>query len=454
MKRFLSIFCACVWMLVGYSAAHANPFDVVKAHRGVSTACSEDGHTGAPTGATVLYAARRAAWGAPPPCLIPDVDYAVGPDNDCASCVSPALASLPSGWSWNAGLNRLDCSGAASGSRVHHLDFTKLSGSGGGILINGCDNVTIDNIKMTRDCTNPGQPFPLKQLANSSGITITKAWLDGGSVAGAACGGGGDGEEIYLAGPGPKVVTYSRVINAAEHDVTFVCNGSDTSYARYNSFSATGYSQGAHDNGVQWLGTCIGADESWNYWYNPQPFVALDAAAGLTIDTNSGLFSVTLHFAAGITQSSLLEGMAITSANLQSGTTLINPSPTPPFTATLSKTATGTASGVPAAVPNAYPIGLVNPIRVANQSATGQMINVVLTGNVFDGDGPIKPGTNAISCGGDGTGLEVNGLVANQNYWLPAGYSGGFFLQAAFCINTVPSTTNKRLDDGTTITFP
>lgn len=424
--------------------------------------CLNDGHAAAPAGATIMYAARKASWAFPPACQTPDVDYAVGPDGDCAACVSPAAAvallGLPS-VTYDAARNFITCDTGPSGIVLQNVDFRLGSGSGGGIQVggadpgHGCNNFTIRNVRIVMNPSVTGLAYPIRQMANSNTIHITKTWIDGNGLVGAA---EGLGEIIYLTGSGLQSITYTRVINAAEHNVTFGCVAAAvcTSYERYNSFSAQGFAQGAHMNGVQWLGTFAASDVSYNFWYNPQPSIALEAGAGLTIDTSSGVASATLHFSGVGAQTSLLPGMSLTSANLQAATTILAvPAPTNPVTVSLSLAATATASGTAAAIPNAYPGGNVNAIRYANQNATAQMLNGTMTGNVFDGDGPIKPGNYALSCGGDGTGLEINGMVMTSNYYNPAGYSGAFYLTQPYCLNATGSA-NKRLDTGATIPVP
>jgi hypothetical protein len=457
MKRHLALASTALALLwLAPAPADADPWKVrVRGHSVIVVvapdSCPNDGHTGAPSGGTILYAARRATWGAPPTCLVPDVDYAVGPDNACVACVNPETASLPAGWSWNAPFHRLDCDGAADNSSVDGLDFTKVSGGSGGILISNCKGVHLSNIKITSNCSDAAnQPFPIRQLsgASNAGIYITKVSIDRGGLNGYSC---GIGESIYLDGPGVQSVTYSRFVNVDQHSISFICQVGDTctSVWKWNSESAVGFGQGQHTNGVQWLGAFASSDVSYNYYYNPQPSVALEAANTLTIDTTSGSVAATLHQIVGVTQTSYIGGMSITSANLQSGTTFSPADTANPGAVTLSKTATATASGVSAAIPNAYPFGMTTVINYDKQSSSEQSLNATFIGNVFDGDGPIQGGTYAIKCTGYLT-AEQNGVTVTGNYYNTPNYSGGFLQTNAYCTNLTVSG-NKSLVNGATV---
>jgi hypothetical protein len=444
MTRFLAILFLAIAAVCWHSGPSTAATLITAQPAAAAAGCADDGHAGAPAGKP-MYAARRAAWAHPPPCLVPDVDYADGPDST-AVLVNPSTARLPAFLRWNAKEHRLDCGGGGNNIVIQNYDFSLVPGGSGGILINGCDNVTISNVKIVLNCNDPAHvPYPVRQLPNSTNIAITKVSVDAG---GTRC----QDETFYLNGAGTQSITYSKVTNALEHNITFACPSTCTAIAKYNSFSGTGFAQGVHANGIQFLGQQYTSyDLSHNYWFNPQPSRPLEASANLTIDTTKGSPMVTLHFAGAITQTSLLDGMTITSANLPAGTKLATHSTTNPQTIRLTQKATATASGASAAIPNAYPAGLASPIRVVAQG-TAPMLGGKINGNVFDGDGPIRPGTNAIACGG-GPGVEIKGGQVQGNYFNPAGYQAGFWTRDTHCLN-LAGAGNKRLDTGATIPAP
>jgi hypothetical protein len=447
---------------------------------GVAGPCADDGHTGAPTG-TPQFAARRAVWtalagagGAAPPCQIADVDYNTGVDPN-VTLLSPSAAVAALGnanVTYNSTNNLITCAGGATGLTIQNIDFT-IGGtrSGGGFLINGCDNLTLKNVKMWLGCFDPSPQYPMKQQTNSSGLTISNWDIsnpNGQEAAGCTAG----TETIYFTGPGLQKVIYTRISGAPEHNVTFTCasGATCTAYERYNSFSATGWDQGEHVNGVQWLGAFASSDISYNLWYNPQPTVAdtvRTACFGPQTCTNDAGGSpssvaisngqVIVKFL-GTNQAAMLPGMNLTgsgftgTAYICAVTDYIGPAIGPDYVkltlgtsypacaTTTTTTSTGTAQ-----VQNAYPFGKANDIRYVNQgSISTQMLAGSFVGNVLDGDGPILTGTNAVACGGQGVGTEVNGVTVSNNYWNPTGYQGSFWLNAAFCLNATGSG-NKNM---------
>lgn len=430
-----------------------------------------------------MFAARRATWAVPPICLVPDVDYAVGPPNDCAACVSPAVASLPAGVTFDVGLQRVDCVGAADGVVIENLDFTLLA-HGGGIYVNGCNNVTIRNIKTKVDCANPFPAYPIRQASNSTGITITKVTIDNGGKASEACW-GPVGELIYLEGPGAKSVTYSRAVNVTQHWLTFACATGQTCtpVEKFNSASSFGFAQGEHTNGVQFLGVFINADLSHNYYYNPQPSVADDVRQGCfgpRTCTNDNVGGTVVLVNGEMVIQSLLSnavdygpGMQITGSGF-TGTAYIctvtdyggpangpdyakltlTTGPFVPGTGCTGSVVTTTNSIGTAQVQNAYPFGITAAIWYINQAPVpGAFLNGTISGNVFDGDGPLQGGTNAINCLGASGGYDLTGLTVTGNYIKPEGYSTGLFRSNAFCTG-ITGSGNKNLTTGATIAVP
>lgn len=442
----------------------------------VSTGCSQDGSSGAVTG-TPMFAARRAAWPHAPTCLVPDVDYNIGVDPN-VTLLSPSAAVAALGnanVTYSSTNNLITCVGGTNGLTLQNIDFT-IGGtrSGGGFLIgggsstpgDGCNNLTIKNVKMALGCLDPSPQFPMKQQTNSSGLVISNWDIsnpNGQEAAGCTAG----TETLFFTGPGLQEVIYTRLVGAPEHNVSFTCavGATCTAYERYNSFSATGWDQGEHVNGVQWLGAFAASDVSYNFWYNPQPTVAdtvRTACYGPATCTNDPGGSpgtvvlvngeVILKFL-GTNQAAMLPGMHLTgtgftgTAYICATTDYIGPAIGPDYVKLVlgtsypgCATTTTTASNGTAQVQNAYPFGKANDIRYANQgSVITQMLAGSFIGNVLDGDGPILTGTNAITCGGNGTGTEINGVTVNNNYWNPAGYQGSFWVNVAFCLNATGS---------------
>lgn len=442
----------------------------IKGHNlGSVSLCSDDGHATAPLG-TPLYPERRALWASPPPCHVPDVDDPEGADNDCAACVDPSTASYPSGVGWNASAQRLDCSGAADGTKIQNLDFTKLPTSGSGILVSACDHVVIENVKVRVDCANTHISYPIRQLSGSTGITVNKVTLDGGGKAGEVCF-GSTGELIYLQGSGTQTVTHVRAVNVGQHWLTSACVSCATDF-RYNSVSRFSFAQGEHANGVQWLGISTATTFNYNYYFNPQPDVADDVRTacfgpsscandnvGGTVSALNGQVVVTLL---GTNASDYLVGMQLTGSGV-SGTAYIcavTDYGDGTFTAdhvlltlktdqacTTTANTTHAVSST-AQVQNAYPSGITAAMWFLNQAIGGGTFGpATIKGNVFDGTTPLLGGTYAINCLGNHDTVTITGNYIN----LP-GYSGGLFRSDAGC-PTVVGSGNKSLA-GASISVP
>lgn len=452
MKRLLSASSAAL-VLLSVMAAPASAVPLWRRSVGFTALdpCASDGHLDAPAG-TPLYASRAAGWAFPPPCQVVDVHFPAGATNGCGGCFSPTdLGALPPGVTYNSARHRVECNGT-NNVTISNLDFTKLVHSGGGILISGCNNVTIRNVKIFVNCADPEVPYPIRQQTDSTNIYISKVTIDSDGHAAAACF-GSVGEFVYLTGSGAQEVTYSRFTQPTQHFITFACQAGAacTSRFSYNSASAVGQDQGEHTNGGQWLGSFLHTTYDHNFLLNPQPTFPLEDGV-LTLDTINGSREAQGHFAAPIGQSSLLVGMSITSANVPVGTTLtrvddasVNP------TVQLSQAATTSASGVPAGILNAYPIGMTTAVNYAIQGATSSSFDAVISDNVFDCSSPIKGGTYAIKVAGDpGAGVNVDGVQVLRNYFCPVGYSGGF-LQVAPGVLNLTVAGNKRLDTGETV---
>lgn len=417
-------------------------------HRTGSSPCADDGHIGAPTG-TPQYASFRADWASPPTCLVPGVGYAVGPD-PAAVLRNPETASFPPELFWNATEHRLECSGGI-GTSIHDLDFSLVSGGSGSILVKDCTNVTISNVKVVVNCNDPAHVnYPIRQLSTGSGIAISKTSIDQGGLNSTSC---GNDEAIFLDGAGIQSVTYTLVLNAIQHNITFNCSAGQpcSAYAHYDAFVGTGWGQGQHPNIVQFSDNRAATDIGDILVYSPQPSVAFEQA--LHVDTTSGSSSVTLNFYSGPGgQTSLLPGMTLNSANLPANTKIVSMSgPTNPLTAVLDKTATATASNTVATIPNAYPFGNAG-IRYVSQNATAPYPAGVFRRLIFYSPGPIQPGSYGFVCNG-GAGTETVVADFSDNFISPAGFQGSLFTTSGGCPIT-HAAGNKRLDTGAPISVP
>lgn len=405
-------------------------------------ACSQDGSANAPTG-TKLYASRRATWAFPPTCLSPDVDYPTGADCVNIVCVSPATLTSY----YDPALHRIRCDGS-NGLTFQNIDFSLVGG--GGFDLTTCNNVTIRNVNITFYCA---QGTPILQAADSSGVVVDRVSIDGGSrLSSQSCEGAAD-EMISLGGTGAKSVTYTRVVNSNQHDITFNCPAPATCTAidRFNSFSRTGFEQGSHGNSLQFGGLFSSINVDHNYYYNPQPDTALLAPLAAAFTLNSATVDVTVG-----AQGSFLAGMSITGTRMTGTQTIVSSVDLGGGVTrlTISGVATSTGSGT-INVPNAYPIG--DTISIRYQAATGGggnptgLSNGTIIGNVFDGDGPIQGRVYAINAAVDPSNI-CDTLAINGNYVNLAGISGGFFTNSG-CTN-VTGSGNKNLATGAPITVP
>lgn len=453
MKKFLACLLASTGLISTWPAQAGTVPLIVWGKTSVDLpgACADDGHLGAPAG-TPQYVSLQLEFIFPPACGVPDVTYNTGADNDCAACTNPETTTFPSEVFWyNFGphQNSLVCSGG-NGTHIHDLDFTKVAGGQGGLVVDDCDNVVVDNLKIAEGCNDPAhRQFGIVQTNRGTNITISKVTIDGGGAGSISC---GDDEAITLNGSGAKSVKYVRIVNAIQHNITLGCNTDPCTHViKYNNFTGTGWGQGQHGNILQILGNSAGMDYGPNLIYAPQPYAALES--GMTIDTN-GTTTITIHLGADGDQNSILPGMTITAANIPAGTTITSfggSYPNTPYTAVLSNAATSTVTGEAAGIPNAYPFGTAG-VRYGGNSHSSPYLNGIFKGNVYYSTGPIQVTSYAFVCTG-GVGQEANITDFSGNYGSPAGYNGGFFFRDAGCVIT-SATGNKNLSTGATISVP
>jgi hypothetical protein len=405
------------------------------------------------------------------PCPVAGVDFRPGlPPSLVAGLLDPAL-SLPTsqpangGFSYNAAQHSVRCD-IGNGSSSHDLTFSGYDMSlNGGLVFNDVSclrtTVTHNNFKTGANCAGA-----VSEASGATDIYIKENDIDGGGGSGLteSCLASGS-EMITLSGAsGDKVILDNHVINPGQHFVTI--QGATGKYdIRRNLFERCGFYQGAHCNGIQFVGGVFyNGILAYNTWYSGQPdtSTALNItgtflAASKTITAVSGLVTVS-----GTNATSLDAGMTVSSSNLPVGTKVVSvtqsggPIPTAvnvTITVDQFPLADGSFSIV---IPNAYPFGLVIPIRYTAQGS-GTLTGGQVFRNTVISLGPIKGSSYSVYCNSASATVDTNvDTYLWGNYFDNTGVVGSTYYPTTKCTGGLFGSPYPNVDmvTGASITGP
>lgn len=455
------ILCVALGLIWATPAAAVIPLGM---HRTAGGACASDGHADAPSG-TPQFAGLLAGVAFPPTCAVAGVGYRVGPPASQSWTKADAFSWPAANIGYNGTSHILSCNGSIpAGTTIDGLDMWT---DGGSVHIQGgCNGLTFTNSRFRGNWavypTSGGCNVPFIMDSDSAGLTLRNVEIDGNGRTGLTncdAAPGALGETVNMVGSGAFVFDHVYVHDGYQHLISWGGNPATVS-VKHSVLTGGGFGQGPHTNGNQWVGAVTtSSDYEWNLLYDPQPSIASETFTAVCTAPNQVVLTVVAHQANFLVNQHLtggcFAGTALITAVADDANGGSAGSPPDHVTLTLAATVTTNASTT-AASPDLYPggIGGGGMIRYVNNGGAGVMTNGIISHNVFYSAGPVRPSTYAIECGGDpAPATTINDVLAvNDNHYLPAGVSGGFYT-ASGCTN-VTGAGNTRMDTGATVAVP